>query len=465
MILKEGQGTGGPALARYLVEGKNEKYEIVELRNIRAPSLKAALFDMDMVASGSRAQKHIFHINMRAAPGESLSPEQWKRAAAMCAEALKMENHQSALVLHENPDGTTHAHFVINRVHPQTLIAADLWHCNMKLNEVRQEIEREFNLQPIPERKKAKTRDNSLAAEPENQQARVIGENASAIRDRIKLAMERSDSGVAFRFALLEEGLVLAKGDQRDFVAVSPELGVYTIGKRTTGLSAEQVRDRLADLDPDSLPSVDDAKNLQAYLNVYGEELEQKDDKEKEKKGRGEAESENAPSFKRWRGFKQRLREDLVNMLHGAPIGSATRDAADARKQDGSEDPQRRYYESLLNAQRRSYSAPSVASDGEVNPSFEPDLVPDYELDSGPARPSQVLESLAPGVVESSFMDRYRERMKQQEENLSPEQRAAMAERDALLKNAFRSSAERNQEPEQGREIERLFKPKKPDFD
>ena len=464
MIVKEGQGTGGPALARYLVGGKNERYEIVEFRNIRAPSLKAALFDMDMVASGSRAQKHILHLNMRAAPGESLSSEQWKQAAAMCAEALGMQNHQSALVLHENKDGTTHAHFVMNRVNPQTGIAADLWHCNLKLNEVRQEIERKFNLQPIPERKKAKTRDNSLAAEPENQQARAIGENASAIRDRIKSAMERSDNGLAFRFALLEEGLVLAKGDQRDFVAVSPELGVYTIGKRTTGLNAEQVRERLADLDPESLPSVDDAKNLQAYLKVYGEELEHKDDKDK--KGRGEAESENAPSFKRWRGFKQRLREDLVNMLHGAPLGSATRNAADARAATaGAEDPQRRYYESLLNAQRRSYSAPSVASEGEVNPSSVPESVSDYGSESGLDRSNQTPEVLAPDVVESPIMQLFRERMKEQEAKLSPEERSAMEKQEELLKNAFRFSAERHQEPEQGRDIERVFKPKKPDLD
>ena len=36
MIIKPSRaGSGGPALARYLTEGKNERAEVLELRNLR----------------------------------------------------------------------------------------------------------------------------------------------------------------------------------------------------------------------------------------------------------------------------------------------------------------------------------------------------------------------------------------------------------------------------------------------
>ena len=57
MIIKPSPpGQGGPALARYLTEGKNEHAEVLELRNMDAPSLQAALFDMDMLARGQRTR-------------------------------------------------------------------------------------------------------------------------------------------------------------------------------------------------------------------------------------------------------------------------------------------------------------------------------------------------------------------------------------------------------------------------
>ena len=72
MMVKARAGQGGPALARYLMDGKNEHAELVELRNMDAPSFKAALFDMDMLARGSQCHTHALHVQMRAAPGERL---------------------------------------------------------------------------------------------------------------------------------------------------------------------------------------------------------------------------------------------------------------------------------------------------------------------------------------------------------------------------------------------------------
>jgi hypothetical protein len=299
VIIKEVSGMGGPALARYLTGGKNERSATLGFWNLDAPSLDSALFRMDMTAAGGKAQRHILHLNMRAAPGEYLSPEQWQQAADMMISALNAENKQAALVMHWNPDGTTHAHLVINRASLDGGKVLDLWRSHEKCNLVRLEIEREFNLQRTRERRpKEQQRDNSRKNEPENQQARRTGEKAHEIRDTIRQAMEQSDSGKGFQQAMLEAGLFVAKGDRRDFVAVGPEGGLYSIN-RATGLKAEQVRERLADLDPEKLPSVDEAKTMQAYIKEYGPEIEPKPEKEKEKDGRGDATAAAGPTFKR----------------------------------------------------------------------------------------------------------------------------------------------------------------------
>jgi uncharacterized protein (DUF1800 family) len=55
----------------------------------------------------------------------------------------------------------------------------------------------------------------------------------------------------------------LARGDRRDFVAVDPQGGTHSLSRRIDGATAKDVRERLADLDPRSLPSVAEAKEAQ----------------------------------------------------------------------------------------------------------------------------------------------------------------------------------------------------------
>jgi hypothetical protein len=62
---------------------------------------------------------------------------------------------------------------------------------------------------------------------------------------------------------LKERGFILAQGDRRDFVAVDERGATHSIGKRTTGASAAEVRARLADLDRENLPTVEAAREQQ----------------------------------------------------------------------------------------------------------------------------------------------------------------------------------------------------------
>lgn len=287
MIVKARAGQGGPALARYLEGGKNENAELLELRNMDAPSLKAAIYDMDGLARGSRCDAHALHVQLRAAPGERLSAEHWREAFDRTADAFGMAQHQAAIVLHHQQDGTTHAHFVFNRVHPETLKAADLWQNYAKHKALARQMEQDWNLQPVPDRKREHARDYSREGQPETEQARRQGQNVHDLREHVRHLWACSANGHEFADALEAEGYQLARGDKRDYVVLDATGSPYSLGSRTTGAKAKDVREKLQDLDPAKVPDIEQGRLLLA-------ERQQERQHQRERKGRGDA-SAKAP--------------------------------------------------------------------------------------------------------------------------------------------------------------------------
>ena len=85
------------------------------------------------------------------------------------------------------------------------------------------------------------------------------------IRTAILDCLERADGGKGFKAALEERGFILANGDRRDcFVVIDQAGGHHALNKKLTGLTLAAMRDRMADLDRSQLPSVDQAKEMQA---------------------------------------------------------------------------------------------------------------------------------------------------------------------------------------------------------
>ena len=291
MMVKARAGQGGPALARYLMEGKNEHAELLDLRNMDAPSLQAALFDMDRLARGGQCQKHALHVQMRAAPGERLSADHWREACDRYAEAFGMEQHQAAIILHHQQDGATHAHFVFNRVHPETLIAADLWRNYEKHKTLARQMEQDWGLRQVSSQKRTLARDYSNAGRHETEQARRQGANVHDLREYVRWLWEQSPNGEAFAAALEEEGYQLAKGDRRAYVVLDPHGGTYSLGQRTTGAKACEVREKLGDLDPASVPDITEGRRL-----LTERQAEQKQKQQQQRQGKGEARAQSQPT-------------------------------------------------------------------------------------------------------------------------------------------------------------------------
>ena len=74
--------------------------------------------------------------------------------------------------------------------------------------------------------------------------------------------------------ALEDSGFILARGDRRDFVVIDQAGGYHALSKRITGVAAKMIRERLRDIDPLRLPSVEEAKAFQERRSFLGEEKE-----------------------------------------------------------------------------------------------------------------------------------------------------------------------------------------------
>lgn len=268
-------------LAAYLVKGHpHERAELVEMRGFAATDLRDAFRDIQIMArDGTKAESAFFHCYVRLPKGESLTQEQWIGTVADRVERrLGFTGQARAIAFHTNREtGERHMHMAWSRIAQNAdgkLFALDPGLYFNKLKEISRELEIELGLTRVSNERKP--HDRARAADRnEFEESRRLGTDVKAIRTAILDCFEKSDSGKAFTAALADQGLMLANGDRRDcFVVVNQAGGHHALNKKLTGMTLVATRARLADLDRANLPSVDQAKQLQAERGAAREAQE-----------------------------------------------------------------------------------------------------------------------------------------------------------------------------------------------
>lgn len=264
MIAKGNLHGHGQKLAAYLITGKmDERAELVELRGFAALNIREAFIDVMIQAEATRCERPFFHAHVRLPEGEALTRAQWQQVADRIEQQLGFEGQGRAIAFHYQPNGDTHMHIAWSRIDLEEMKAIDPGLYKNKCKEISRQLERELSLTRV--RNERDPDQKTLApARNEFEQARRLGTDLTAIRETIRACWDRSDSGRSFTAALAEQGFILARGDRRDFVVVDPAGGDHALGKRISGVTAAETRARLADIDKAQLPSVDQAKALQA---------------------------------------------------------------------------------------------------------------------------------------------------------------------------------------------------------
>ncbi|MCZ4262323.1 hypothetical protein O4G76_15895 [Limimaricola sp. G21655-S1] len=146
--------------------------------------------------------------------------------------------------------------------------AVHLSHDRSRLMDCAVQLARKFGLELPPGLKawEEKSRtfekdklDPSLAEKAQSQKSGITPDER---RDAITRAYEQSDTAEAFRAALSAQGYVLARGDRRAFVVVDEQCDVHSLTRYVKGHKAKDIKAKLAAIEFDNLPDVDQAKEL-----------------------------------------------------------------------------------------------------------------------------------------------------------------------------------------------------------
>lgn len=264
MIARGQIHSSGPKLAAYLTTGKEgERAELVELRGVLAEDIRGAFADLQNIAALTQAEKPFFHAHIRLPDDERLTREQWLIVADRMEKALGFAGQARAVAFHRSDTHGDHLHVAWNRIDLDTMKAIDPGLFALKMRDEARKLEVEFGLRQLSNEPR-RDRLTKAPKQGEFEQARRLDTDLDAIRNGIRQAWNASDNGPSLAAALEQQGMILARGDRRDFVVIDAAGGEHALGKRVCGVTAGEVRQRLGGEEfKRGLPTVAEARAMQ----------------------------------------------------------------------------------------------------------------------------------------------------------------------------------------------------------
>lgn len=267
MVINGGSRSSSPKYATWLGAhlnrtDTNERVFLRRLDGVTADDLSEALAELSAMASGARSQRGLYHANIDWRHDEQLTEGQKDQAVKRLADELGLAGQPHVVVEHAK-EGRDHLHVVWLRIDPETGKAIPDSHNFRRHEIVARELEREFGLervQGVHVERDGIERPQRTPEAHEFAQAARTGLTPAEAKAEITGLWHQADSGQAFAAALDGAGWTLARGDKRDFVVIDPHGEAHSLARRVEGVKVAQVRARMADIDPATLPSVDEAR-------------------------------------------------------------------------------------------------------------------------------------------------------------------------------------------------------------
>lgn len=259
MIIKGVSCAGAKRLAAHLTRtDTNERAEVREIRGVVAETLIGALREMEAVAAGTRTKKPFYHASINTPADEPLTDAQRLIAIDRLETALGLTGQPRVVVLHVK-EGREHCHIVWSRIDIDRMAAISDSHNYRRHEQVARELEREFGLERVQGahiEREGKVRPRRTPSHAEMSQGDRTGVRPQEAKVLMTALWRSTENGREFEAALARMGWILARGDRRDFVAVDHAGAVHSLTRRIDGARAADVRERMADIDRDALPSV-----------------------------------------------------------------------------------------------------------------------------------------------------------------------------------------------------------------
>ena len=264
MIIK-GKSRAGPSqLAHHLGRADtNERVEILQLDSAGTP--EQAFRDWQTYTLATKGKLGLYHANIDPDTKYEMTPEQWTRAVEILEEELGLQGQPRAVVMHEK-DGREHIHVVWARADMDTMTLRSDSQNYQAHERASLRMEQEFGHEHVPGKHAKRDKEaqpefpTAEVSHDEWQQAERSGIDHRERKAQVTALYEASDSGPAFKAALEDAGYVLARGDRRDFVILDDDAKVHSLGRQLPGVKAADLRAFMVDIDPQSLPSVKEAR-------------------------------------------------------------------------------------------------------------------------------------------------------------------------------------------------------------
>ena len=267
MIIKGGSRGGPGQLAAHLQRtDTNERIRVLDLHS-GLGDLAATFRDWQTLSEGTRGTKGLYHVNIDPDARYDMTEAQWARCVNVLEKELGLEGQPRAVVMHEKK-GRQHIHVVWCRTDLDTMTLRDDGFNYLAHERASLKLEREFGHEQVPGKHAKRDRvkqpefprsDINHAEWQQAERSKVSIEQRRAQNRALKAA---SDNGQAFKNAIEEAGYVLAQGDGRDFVLVTAQGSILSLG-RELKMKADDIRAFMADVDHAALPTAAEAKAMQ----------------------------------------------------------------------------------------------------------------------------------------------------------------------------------------------------------
>lgn len=269
MIIK-GKSRGSPAqLARHLLRtDTNETVEIIQLDSPTG-NLREAFRDWQLISTGTQGSKGLYHANISPDARYAMTPEQWQRAVDVLEKELGFDGQPRAVVVHEKHD-RQHIHVVWQRTDIDTMKMIPDSFNYVAHERASLALEKEFGHEIVPGKHAKRDREQqpefpqAEISHAEWQQAERAEVDPHAFKDAITAIYKSCDTAPAFQAALGEHGLMLAKGDRRDYVLVDMDGQIYSLSRQIKDVPSKDLRAFMAGIDKSTVPTVEEAKTVQA---------------------------------------------------------------------------------------------------------------------------------------------------------------------------------------------------------
>ncbi|SNZ21322.1 relaxase/mobilization nuclease domain-containing protein [Cohaesibacter gelatinilyticus] len=257
MIIKGSQRGSGANLAAHLMKiNDNEHVRVHEIRGFASDNLHDAFKEAEAISLGTKCQQYLFSVSLNPPASESVSVSIFEGAIRQVEDQLGMNGQPRAIVFHEK-EGRRHAHCVWSRIDADTMTAKQLSFFKNKLQSVSRELYLENGWKLPNGLKSPSERDPTNFTLAEWQQAKRQGIDPRWLKQSAQEAWQCSDDSKAFAQAMHHNGLFLAKGDRRGFVALDYNGEIYALS-RLLGIKNKELNARLGK--PDGLLSVEETR-------------------------------------------------------------------------------------------------------------------------------------------------------------------------------------------------------------